>query len=123
MKTDVNKFCAICNDSYDKELTECPACEAFPALAKLKKRFKENDLFSLKEAWQLIYFENGVCTAVCDQFCYWATLNGITLDQKFKWPIWNSMFENFSIGDYRKISQDTSQSIDYIQKGRELLCQ
>lgn len=36
---------------------------------------------------------------------------------------WNSMFENFSIGDYRKISQDKSQSIDYILKGKELLCQ
>jgi len=78
----------------------------YPQIDKLRRKFDSDKPLSLREAAWVCWAELGSCWTPIYLFANWSTKNGITIDQKFKWAVWKSLFQTFMETEYPKVQND-----------------
>jgi hypothetical protein len=72
---------------------------------KLRDKFDAGKPLTLREVCFILWAELNVCSDQYLMFAYWIKQNKLD-KHKFKWQIWEALFDSFAKNDYPVLSKD-----------------
>lgn len=76
------------------------------SIDKLRAKFDANEPLNLREAAWVCWAELYSCWTPIYLFANWTKQSGVKLEQKFTWPIWKNLFQQFMVDEYPKVQDN-----------------